>query len=504
MPPHLGNDEISIASDAYSIINTGRDLTGKKLPLSFKSHNTYKAPLYIYLAAPLVKIFGNNELSVRLPSVILGSLTLLIIFFLVKRITNNEFVAFFSAFLLAISPWHVYVSRVAYEANIALFFLTLGLLIFFSAKSNRVLFFSSLSLALSLYGYHTEWVFVPLLMLFLFVFPGKFSRLRLLYYWLVPFLLFILPLFLDWWINRTNSRAFTEFIGNDFELNNRLASVGNFLNRIFIVFTFWLDKYLSYIDLRSMFTKGLDISPSYQSATFGLFNILSLPFFLLGIYCFFCEEEVTKLSKRLLFFWFFIGPLVPSFTEGSFNYIRNLVSIFPWLILISYGIFFLLLKTRSYLVVLIIAFALLINFALFYSYYIKRFQYHFAENWQYGYRQIANFINANQDKYQKIVIDPHFGVVNNNFIGVPMLYILYFNKINPSDFILKKEEIAGGGIRYGNYFVRDISWTNEKLEKNTLYVVSYHSNPLTNQPLKKVYSVDLPDGREAFKLYESY
>ena len=46
VPPGLGNDEISIAYDAYSVGTIGRDSSGQFLPLSFKSHGTYKVPLY--------------------------------------------------------------------------------------------------------------------------------------------------------------------------------------------------------------------------------------------------------------------------------------------------------------------------------------------------------------------------------------------------------------------------------------------------------------------------
>lgn len=137
VPPSLSNDEISIAYDAYSIANTGKDSSGIFLPLSFKSHGTYKAPLYAYTSLPFIKIFGNNELSVRLPSVIFGTLTILFLYLLVKKAADSEPLALISAFLLAITPWHVYTSRIALESNLALFFVVLGVYTYIEGIRNK-------------------------------------------------------------------------------------------------------------------------------------------------------------------------------------------------------------------------------------------------------------------------------------------------------------------------------------------------------------------------------
>lgn len=66
-PPHLSNDEISIAYDAYSISRNFRGEHGTYLPLSFQSHGTYKAPLYTYILAPIQYILGNKQWVARLP-----------------------------------------------------------------------------------------------------------------------------------------------------------------------------------------------------------------------------------------------------------------------------------------------------------------------------------------------------------------------------------------------------------------------------------------------------
>ena len=74
-------DEAALGYNAYSISQTLRDEYGQFMPLIFKSFGDYKPGLYVYLAVPFVTIFGLNEISVRLPSIILGALSPILLFF---------------------------------------------------------------------------------------------------------------------------------------------------------------------------------------------------------------------------------------------------------------------------------------------------------------------------------------------------------------------------------------------------------------------------------------
>jgi hypothetical protein len=143
------------------------------------------------------------------------------------------------------------------------------------------------------------------------------------------------------------------------------------------------------------------------------------------------------------------------------------------------------------------------NFAFFYRYYITQFPYHFAEKWTYGFKQIAQYVDKNGAKYKKIVIDPRFGTVDNSFIGVPSLYILYFNKIDPQAFLDTRSD-KNGQFSFLKYTVRNVDWTTEEIDRNSLYIVSSHSTPLPKQKMNKIYSINYPDGTEAFRFYQSY
>jgi 4-amino-4-deoxy-L-arabinose transferase-like glycosyltransferase len=120
-PPHLSNDEIGAAYAAYSISKTLKDATGQFLPLLWQSHGGFGSPLAIYIPLASIMAFGNNDIAVRLPSAILGGLTIILIGLTVKELTKNTKLALLTSAMLAISKWHFSAYRWALEDSYALF-----------------------------------------------------------------------------------------------------------------------------------------------------------------------------------------------------------------------------------------------------------------------------------------------------------------------------------------------------------------------------------------------
>ena len=121
VPPALNWDETAIGWNAKTIWEMHIDEYGTRFPISFKSFGDYKAPLYIYLTAPVVGIFGSSEITVRLVSVLAGIVSVGLIYWLAGPA---------AAILLAISPWHLLLSRPALEANLALMWILAGIYLF--------------------------------------------------------------------------------------------------------------------------------------------------------------------------------------------------------------------------------------------------------------------------------------------------------------------------------------------------------------------------------------
>src|SRR5260221_6218438 len=119
-PPGLTVDEVSTGYNSYSILKTAKDEYGNFLPISFRSLNDYKPPLYIYLSTIPIWIFGLNEFSVRFLSAFFGVLAIPTAFLLLWQITKRKEIALLVATLFAISPWHSFYSRLGFESPVAM------------------------------------------------------------------------------------------------------------------------------------------------------------------------------------------------------------------------------------------------------------------------------------------------------------------------------------------------------------------------------------------------
>ena len=169
-PVHWSMDEGAIGYSAYSVLQTGRDEWGEFLPLAFRSVGDYKPPVNVYLSIPSIFVLGLNEFAVRLPTALLGSLSVLVFILFLKEIGFKKNGYLFAGFWLAILPWHVHFSRGGFEAITALFFLLLGILLFQKAIKKTSYYFLSISLisfSISVWAYHAERFFVPVLFVFL-------------------------------------------------------------------------------------------------------------------------------------------------------------------------------------------------------------------------------------------------------------------------------------------------------------------------------------------------
>ena len=122
VPVALFGDEIDVGYQAYSLLNTGKDISGRFLPTYIKSIAEYRAPLFIYSAVPFVGLFGLNEWGVRLPAAFWGILSVLGIYLIGSNLFGKK-VGLISAALLTLSPWHLQYSRAAFEVTLLLFLL---------------------------------------------------------------------------------------------------------------------------------------------------------------------------------------------------------------------------------------------------------------------------------------------------------------------------------------------------------------------------------------------
>ena len=169
-PPSLYWDEMDVGYQAYSILKTGKDYFGETPLLTIHSFADFRAPLSIYLTIPFVWIMGLSAWSVRLPSAIMGVISVLLVYILSEIFFKNKKLSLLAALLVAVAPWNIQYSRIAFEATLMLMLsLFLGGLICFFKGLERPRWFvlSALLFSLSLFAYNTAKLFVPLVIVLL-------------------------------------------------------------------------------------------------------------------------------------------------------------------------------------------------------------------------------------------------------------------------------------------------------------------------------------------------
>lgn len=122
IPTLLNRDEAALAYNALLLQSSGQDEWGVRWPLTLLSFGDYKLIGYVATLVPLFELFGAHDWVVKLPAVVAGVGLVFVSYFFVSVLEDKK-TGLIVALLVAISPWAVFYSRVAFEANLALFFL---------------------------------------------------------------------------------------------------------------------------------------------------------------------------------------------------------------------------------------------------------------------------------------------------------------------------------------------------------------------------------------------
>src|SRR5260221_370864 len=118
-------DEVKVGWNALSLLKTTRDDHGNDFPFYYNSFGDYRPAGIFYVTMPSIAIFGNTEFATRLPSALFGALSVFPLFLFVRQLSKSklnknllhESTALLASFLLAISFWHIEVSRATTEAR---------------------------------------------------------------------------------------------------------------------------------------------------------------------------------------------------------------------------------------------------------------------------------------------------------------------------------------------------------------------------------------------------
>ncbi|MBI2028366.1 MAG: glycosyltransferase family 39 protein [Candidatus Levybacteria bacterium] len=518
-PPSVTWDEASLGYNAYSIYKTGADEYGVKLPLSIRSFDDHKPPLYVYLTVPFVAIFDLSEFSVRLPSAIIGVLSIAVIYFLVKEIlqkwdkNKQQLIALSSAFFLAVSPWSLQFSRAAFEGNIGIFFLMLGILLLLKGlKNGRFIFFSSIAFVLSVYSYHSFRLIIPLLLFFLTIFFWQeILRKKLIFIvFFISLVLLTLPVYLSF-LNAQDSGSrlsmvtiFSDptvldssIIRNNYDKDNN-DLIGGLIHNRRIVYSLTVAKgYLDHFNPDFLFLHG-DGGVQHHAVDMGILYLWDLPFILIGLYCL-----INRRDKYIgiLFLLFLLASIPSAITTGTPHPVRAIALMPGFHIFSAVGFIVVILRILEVKMFFTkIAILGLVGASLFFNfiYYTHQYYVHtpieYGYFWQYGYKEAMLFAKDNQEKFDKIIITYRY--------DQPYIYYLFYNKIDPT-WYQKNWDYNRTGLTdrfkrvIGKYEFRNIDYSKDSLSSNTLLIGIPSEIP---DSAEVVGIVKFPDGNVAFRI----
>ena len=123
-------DEIYYATNAQSLLQNGVEIDSKSGLAQFIVH----PPTGKWLIAIGIKLFGYNEFGWRFAAAIVGSISIVLMYFTAKKLFNNRTLSVLAASLISMDGLHLVHSRIALLDIFLLFFIQIAVLAFLHSR----------------------------------------------------------------------------------------------------------------------------------------------------------------------------------------------------------------------------------------------------------------------------------------------------------------------------------------------------------------------------------
>lgn len=453
-------DEAQIGNNAFSILQTLRDENGAFLPLHTGFFDEARPMLSVYLTVPWISLFGLSVFSTRLTNALLGIAVVYLTYELAKKLFANEQLALISCALMAISPWHIILSRSSADGAIGLAFLLLSnllLIIFVRRKKGILLLATVASWVLSYFSYTGVRPLLALQPLFWVGFLTIKGRRKAAF-------AVTASLVLLWVVLLSiagSDKAFSRYgqIGNisaqlaevrifpwflqDSQGKQPIITTRIFHNKLENSIREFSREYFKYINLNFLFLEGgfpIRFSVPEQPLQYWM----EAPFFLYGVYLLIKQK---KTESWFLIFLFLSGPIPASLTtEDSPNMQRAAFMLPSYQVIASVGIVRAIswLKNRKKHQRKLAGIAG-VAFLLMFSWEINRFIHQSTvhqplhQPWHRNveWPQIVEYVSRNEGRYDKIVLSK---------LGTePYQFFLFYNRMDPvkAQTLVKSRNVSG-------------------------------------------------------------
>lgn len=443
-PTALNWDEISHGYNAYSLIETGKDQWSTSWPIfNFRAYGDYPTTLNMYLSMPFIYLIGLNEWSIRIVSALCGFGLVIVAYFFGQEIFKNQKKSLLLMFLTAISPWAFFPSRGVFQSTVAQLFFSLGILFLIKAINKiKLLPLSIIFISLSTYAYHNTKIVVPILLLFYFLIFFKefkstlFKNKKLFLISLLILSVLMIPQIINTFNKDAQARSRWVFVINPASINvienNRNNYQGNPLiaklkyNRVTLFTTTVAKNYLDFLNPKILFFNSTQ-NFQFNIPGTGILYSVCIPFFYIGLMILIINFFKKDKLSIFLTFWFLIGLAPAVVTVGDFPIIRAMTILPLPQIFIAYGFF----KTLSFFknskiksgFTILFLLVLTLQSAKYFKNYFTDYANNYSSSWQYGYKEVVNYIKENYNNYDQIIFTKKYGEAHE--------FVLFYWPWNP-------------------------------------------------------------------------
>lgn len=460
VPPSLLIDEAAFGYNALSIIETGRDEFGKRLPLYFHSFYTGKNPVYSYSVVASVGVFGMNDFAVRLPAAIFGTLEVLFLYLLVLQMGGGHWLALLAALLLGISPWSFHHSRIGTEPiTLSCFVAAAAFCLVRSLRFPAWALPAGVLFGLCLYCYAPAFTFVPLILVgFFLLFRKNVLENRKVY--LVSgfiFLVLFIPHLLPGLKGEEQAEHFKKILIThpvNTQFNKNLLRQSPPYRADWIVecdtlrpAAVFLRNYFATFGRGYLFEHGDTSTRRHHVSGFGVLFRGQMIFIVLGV-----AAGLFVLGDRRFFalfvLWLLAFPLGSSLTVQWVPMLtRTICGASVFAVFTALGLAFLWkqgaqrIKTPSALhvyrlILLCAALPIFFNAADYFGKYFNDYPAESAAAWGYGVREGILRAEELKDEYDVVIVDETI-----NFVYMPVLYYTGF----PPERLLRESPLMWRG-----------------------------------------------------------
>lgn len=458
MPNALNCDEASEGYEAYSILNYGIDRNGNKLPAFFVSWGGGQNVLLSYLMIPFIKILGLNTLSIRLPMAILGCISLVIMYLLLKRISNKKLAVIGLAFF-AICPWHIMKSRWALESNLFpdLILIFTYLLIKGIEDNNKILYYLAFVIAgISAYSYGTSYYFLPIFLIPLLIILIKkkkvtikqaIASLAIVGIVSLPIILYVI---INTFGLKQINLPFVTIPKLEVNRYKKLTSIfsGEFLKTSISNFSKGMGMLIGQTD-------GL---PWNYIKWFGITYLFSTIFTIIGLVNGFKKRKILEIKYNYIFnIWFIVALILTFICDPNINRL-NIIMI-PIIYYTIVGIYIVTNNKKKASAIILSLY--IISFGLFMQKYFFQ-DYNEYGTFEGGLEEVIKYVDQIENKEIYITKD-----IQSNYI-----HVLFYTQYNTQNFVktVKYEDEHAefkDVLSFGKYHIEDI----KEMNQGNIYVI---------------------------------